>query len=606
MLCSGKTPYLTCGDVIVYPRWAEANQRLEVEMTEVAGSALVGRSLKNEGVKAVFTLCGGPSLISIYNTCVDEGIELIDMRHEQAVANAATGYAMATQGPGVAMVTSGPGVINMASGMAAAWHTCAPVVGICAHTPHYFEGKGSVQEFDSRDMFRSITKWRGYCTATHRIPEYVATAFRYANTGRKGPVLLDFPDDTILLKAKEERAEIMPPEKYRTTARPYGEPALVRKALKWLLEAERPAILIGSGVLWSGASQELIQFAELLKIPVCYAFEGKGAMPDDHPLCGGIVAYDFGAISEADVLLAIGVRFGEILSYGSGTLFAPDVKVISVDIEPFEIGRNRPIDIGIWGDAKAVLTQLIEAANEALGSSGRKREETEWVRRVRDTAESVWDVFRSGASSSSKPIDPRRLGKEICEFLGKDAYLVADGGEIQSHIVPQFCASFPGSFVSALGGPLGHLGGGIPFGIGVKTAKPDAKVLVIEGDGSFLFNASEIDTAVRNNKQIVVVVGNDCQWGAVRHCQELGNYHDVCGKLNENVRYDKYAESLGAYGELVTDPEEIRPALERAFDSGLPAVLDVRIDHSILTFVNYYLMDQERKLTELYKELYVA
>jgi acetolactate synthase-1/2/3 large subunit len=575
-------------------------------MAAVSGASLVGKSLKNEGVEAIFTLCGGPSLISIYNTCVEEGIELVDMRHEQAVANAATGYAMATRGPAVAMVTSGPGVVNMASGMAAAWYAGAPVIGICAHTPHYFEGKGCVQEFDSRDMFRSITKWRGYCTSTHRVPEFVATAFRQATTGREGPVLLEFPDDTLLLKTEPERAEIMPPDRYRTASRPHGEPALAEKAVERLLEAERPAILIGSGVLWSGASEELMQFANLLKIPVCYAIGAKGAIADDHPLCGGIVAYGFGAIAEADVLLTIGVRFEEILGYGAGDLYAPDVSVISVDIEPLEIGRNRPIDIGICGDARAVLTQLIEAGNEALASAGKTRDETDWVRKVRATADSIWEAVRSEAFSSKKPIDPRRLGREICEFLGKDSYLVADGGEIQSHVVPQYCATFPGSFVSALGGALGHLGGGVPFGIGVKTARPDAKVLVISGDGSFLFNASEIDTAVRHNKQIVVVVGNDCQWGAVRHCQELGSYHDVCGKLNQNARYDKYAESLGAYGELVTEPEEIRPALERAFDSGLPAVLDVRIDHSILTFVNYYIMEQERRYTELYKDLCVV
>ena len=575
-------------------------------MAEVSGATLVGRALKNEDVKAVFTLCGGPSLISIYNTCVAEGIELIDMRHEQAVANAATGYAMATQGPAVGMVTSGPGVINMASGMAAAWYAGAPVIGICAHTPHYFEGKGCVQEFDSGDMFRSITKWRGYCTSPHRIPEYVATAFRYATVGRKGPVLLDFPDDALLLKVREERAGLQPPQKYRATARHYGDPSLVKQAVKWLLEAKRPAVLIGSGAVWSGASEELVKFAELTSIPVCYAIGGKGCMPDDHPLCGGIVAYDFGAVSEADVLLAIGVRFGEMMSYGTGALYAPDVKVISVDIEPLEIGRNRPVDIGISGDARAVLTQLIDAANEEMTGSAGKPGETAWVKKVKDTAESIWDVVRAGSSSSDIPIDPRRLGKEICDFLDRDSYLVGDGGEIQSHIVPQFSAGFPGSFISALGGSLGHLGGGIPFGIGVKTARPDARVLVIEGDGSFLFNASEIDTAVRHNKQIVVVVGNDCQWGAVRHCQELADYCDVCGKLNENARYDKYAESLGAYGELVTDPGEIRPALERAFDSGLPAVLDVRIERSIYTFVNYYITAQEGKLIELYKDLYVV
>jgi len=568
-------------------------------MAKVRGSTLVGRALKNEGVKAVFTLSG--ALSGIYDTCVDEGIELIDMRHEQAVANAATGYAMATGEPGVTMVTEGPGVINMTPGIATAWYACAPVIGITTHTPHCYEGMGAVQEFDSRDMYRSITKWRGYCTATRRLPEYVATAFRYASTGRKGPVLLDFPTEALLLEVEEEQAPIIPPDRYRTNARPYGDPELVRRATKWLLDAERPGILIGSGVLWSGASEELIQFAELLKIPVCYAIGGKGGIPDDHPLCGGPVGLGFGSIAGADVLFAIGVRFEEILNYGTGDFYAPNVKVISVDIEPTEIGRNRPVDIGIWGDAKAVLTQLTESAKEALQASGKKRKETEWARNLRNAGKSIIDGLSSDASSSDKPIDPRRLGKEVCEFLGKDSYIVMDGGDINAHVTPLYCASFPRSFISGQGGSLGHLGGGIPFAIGVKTAKPDKRVLVVTGDGSFLLNASEIDTAVRHNKQIVVVISNDCQWGMVRHDQQLNKNYDVCSKLSEDTRYDKYAEGLGAYGELVTEPEEIKPALNRAFDSGLPAVLDVRTDPAILHFASSRGVEMRAKFKELYK-----
>ena len=560
-------------------------------MVEVNGGTLVGRALKNEGIKTVFTLCG--ELNTIYNTCVDEGIDLIDMRHEQAVANAATGYAMATRGIGVALVTAGPGVINMASGMAAAWYAGAPVVGICSHTPYRYEGKGVISEFDSRDMYRKITKWIGYCTQTRRIPEYVATGFRHATSGRKGPVLLDFPIDTLKLKVEEKEAPILPPSKYRTVARPYGDPKLVKKAVEWLLEAERPGILIGSGIYWSEASEKLVEFAELLKIPVCYAIGGKGCMPDDHPLCGGPVGYDFGSIAGADVLLAIGVRFEEILNYGIGDFYAPDVKVISVDIEPTEIGRNRPIDLGIWGDAKAVLTQLNATVKKALKKRRMKREETEWLRDVQFIVKSMNEILASGASSSNKPIDPRRLGKEVCEFLDKDSCIILDGGDIQAHVIPLFCARFPGNYMSALGGSLGHLGGGIPFAIGVKAAKPDKKVLVIEGDGSFLFNASEIDTAVRHDKQIVIVISNDSQWGMVRHAQQLTKAYDVGSKLNEAVRYDKYAESLGAYGELVTDPEEIKPALKRAYNSGLPAVLDVRTDPSVLSFANFHDAEKE-------------
>lgn len=553
-------------------------------MVEVHGGNLVGKALKNEGVKAVFTLSGG--LNTIYDRCVDEGIELIDMRHEQACANAAEGYATAIRGPGVAMVTSGPGVVNMAPGMVAAWYACIPVIGIACHAPYKLIGMGAQQDFDTRDMYRSFTKWIGFCTDTQRIPEYVAKGFRYATTGRMGPVLLDFPEDTLQLKIEEELVPLVPPSKYRTTARPYGDPELVKKAVEWLLNAERPGIIVGSGVYWSRASEELIKFAELTNIPVCYAIGGKGSIPDDHPLCGGPVGMSFGSIAGADVLLVIGARFEFVLDYGKGDFYAPDVKVIFVDIEPTEIGRNRPIDLGIWGDAKAVLKQMIEVANESLRKSGKKREETEWLQNVKDVVNSINGILAStGTTSAKKPIDPRRLGKDVCDFMGKDSIMVLDGGDIQAIVTPLVRANFPGAYMSGQGGTLGHLGGGVPFAIGVKTALPDKRVLVIEGDGSFLFNGREIDTAVRHKKQIVVVVGNDCQWGMVRHSQHLRKHKDVCSKLSEAARYDKYAESLGAYGELVTEPEEIKPALKRAFDSGLPAVLDVRTDPTVMSFV---------------------
>ena len=567
-------------------------------MAKVDGYTLTGLALRNERIKAAFTLCGG--LNQIYDTLADGDVELIGMRHEQAVANAATGYAMVTGGPGIAMVTSGPGVINMAPGFASAMNTHTPVIGVCCHTPHCFEGMGTIQEFDSRDMYRSITKWVGYCSSTKRIPEYIATAFRHATTGRQGPVLIDITDDALMLEVEKERAPIIPPESYRTTARPYGDPELVKKATKWLLEAERPGILVGTGVLRSGASRELIEFAELTNIPVCCAIGGKGAIPDDHPLCGGPLGMDFGSIAGADVLLAIGVRFDEVLGYGQGNFYAPDVRVISIDIEPTEIGRNRSIALGIWGDAKAVLSQLIESAKETITSTGIKREETEWLRNVRATAQSVTDMLSGNIVETGIPIDPRFLGKEVCDFLGRDSYIVMDGGDIYAHVTPLFNATFPGSFISGQGGLLGHLGGGIPFGIGVKTAKPNSNVLVIEGDGSFLFNGSEIDTAVRHKKPIVVVISNDCQWGMVRHVQQLGQCKDLCSKLSEDMRFDKYAESMGAYGELVTEPEEIRPALQRAFDSGLPAVLDVRTDPAIYSFADYRGTQLKEKLKEIY------
>jgi acetolactate synthase-1/2/3 large subunit len=564
-------------------------------MAKLSGKKLLAKALRNEGVKTIFTLCGG-ELMEIYDACVNEGMEFVDMRHEEAAAVAATGYATATRGPGVAMVTSGPGVVNMAPGIAGAWYASAPVIGICTHTPHYLEEMGSFQEFDSRDMYRSITKWRGYCTSTRRIPDYVATAFRYANSGRKRPVLLDFPDDILVAKVDERETRIVPSD--RRMSPPHGDPKVIETAIKWLLNADKPGILVGSGILWSGASEVLMRFAELLKIPVCYTLSGKGGIPDDHPLCGGMVAYNWGSIAGADVLLAIGVRFEEGLGYGCGTFYAPDVKVISVDIEPTEIGRNRPVNLGIWGDAKVILTQLIEAAEDALGRTRKKRKETDWVKSARNSPTFIHEVLYSQASSSNKPIDPRRLAREVCDFVGKDSYIIIDGGDILAHTVSLYNSSFPGSFMMGIGGSLGLLGGSIPFAIGVKTANPDKGVVVVTGDGSFLFHGSEMDTAVRHDKRIVVVISNDCQWGMVRHGQQFLKWREVCTKLNERVRYDKYAESLGAYGELVTEPEKIKPALKRARDSGLPAVLDVRTDPSIMSFATYSVKKEKAKQLE--------
>jgi acetolactate synthase-1/2/3 large subunit len=570
-------------------------------MAKLSGKKLLAKSLKNEGVKTVFTLCGG-ELMEIYDACTREGIDFIDVRHEQAAATAAAGYATASRGPAVAMVTSGPGVVNLTPGIAFAWYAGAPVIGICTHTPHYLEGMGSFQEFDSRDMYRSITKWRGYCTSTKRIPEYVATAFRQANAGRKRPVLLDFPDDTLVVKVDEKAVQAIPASGHRTTSRPHGDPEAIKRAVQWLLDADKPGILIGSGILWSGASDELIRFAELMKIPVCYTLSGKGGIPDDHPLCGGMVAYNWGSIAGADVLLTIGARFEEGLGFGRGTFYASDVKVISVDIEPTEIGRNRPVELGICGDARVILNQLSEEAEKALGRTRKKRKETDWVKSARNSPKFIHEILCSDASSSNKPIDPRRLAREVCDYVAKDSYVIIDGGDILAHTVSLHKSGFPGSFMMGIGGSLGLLGGSIPFAIGVKTAKPDKGVVVVTGDGSFLFHGSEIDTAVRHNKQIVVVISNDCQWGMVRHGQQFLKFREICTELNERVRYDKYAQSLGAYGEIVTEPGEIRPALKRAFDSGLPAVLDVRTDPSVMSFATYSLKKEKAKQLESFQE----
>lgn len=567
-------------------------------MANVNGAQLIVRALSNQGVKVIWTLCGDNDMI--YNYCQDKtftehGIDIIDFRHEQATGHAAMGYYLATGEVGVCSVQSGPGVSDLFPSIPLAWDASIPLVAICTSTPIMEFEKLSMNEIDLVPAFRPLTKWAGYCYETARLPEYVNMAFRIASTGRPGPVLLLVPFDVMVKETDDEldivKQAFQPVEKLRALYRPYGNEEMVFKACDLLLQAEQPLIIAGTGTGFSGASEKLLEFAELTRIPTGVWGFGNGSFPPDHPLYFGLANPLDGPgtalLQKVDVALILGARLTALYNFGYMPCFSDEAKLIQVDIEAEEIGRNRGIDVPIVGDVKGVLTQLVKIAKEKIKTP---RRETHWNQTVREELEKFYARIEKEGSSDKIPIQPQRLVKEIGDFMPKDGIIILDGGDTTVWGLTYLKSYFPKSVYFSGGLGIQHLGGGVPCAIATKYAYPDKKVLVLTGDGSFLFNGKEIDTARRHDLPFVVVISNDRLWGMVARGQKLAHgkeFFGLASSLSDETRYDKYAEAFNCYGELITDPKEIRPALQRAFDSGIPAVLDVRINPKINTVMDY-------------------
>jgi acetolactate synthase-1/2/3 large subunit len=568
-------------------------------MVVVNGAQLIVRALSNQGVKVIWTLCGDNDLIYNYchdKSCTEMGIDLIDFRHEQATGHAAIGYFIATGKVGVCSVQSGPGITDLFPSIPIAWDSSIPLVAICTSTPMMEFEKLAANEINIVPAFRSVTKWSGYCYETARLPEYVNMAFRIASTGRPGPVLLLVPFDVMVKECDDEldivQQAFQPVEKLRAFYRPYGNEEIVAKAADLLLKAEKPFIMAGTGVGFSGASEELVKFAELTQTPVGLWGWGNGSFPPDHPLYFGLASPLDGPgtslLQKADVILILGARITGMMNFGYMPCFGDDAKLIQVDIKAEEIGRNRGIDIPIIGDVKGVLTQLIRITEKKLNNT--PKPETPWVKNVQEEVKKFYKRIERDGSSDKIPIQPQRVVKEIGDFMPKDGFIILDGGDTSVWGLTYLKSYFPKSIYFAGGLGLQHLGGGVPAAIATKYAYPDKKVLVLTGDGSFLFNGKEIDTARRHNLPFVVVVSNDRLWGMVARGQKIAFGKKAMGlasSLSDETRYDKYAEAFNCYGELVTDPNEIRPALQRAFDSGIPAVIDIRINPKVNTVMDY-------------------
>jgi len=534
-------------------------------MGKINGGRLVARVLKQEGVECIFALPGG-QIDSIFQGCLDEKIRVIDTSHEQAAIFMAEGWARVTGKAGVAAVSAGPGVTNAITGICNALGTGSPIIVFGGRSPLKEFELGSPLDLDSLPIVKTVTKWARSGYETKRVAEYVSMAFRQALGGRPGPAYLEFPMD--VLEAEIEETEVVFPRDYRTIARAQGDPSLVREAIALLLGAERPLVIAGSGVWWSQAATELQEFIELTKIPVACVDMGQGSVPADHPLCLGNSVM---AAGQADVVLLLGSRLSSRFRFGRPPASREESQWIQVDIEPTEIGRNRPIDIGIFADAKAVLKQMIQETQDTYG----ERKELPWVEECREQLRTRERQNEDMMNSNSVPVLYTRLCKEIRDFINRDATVVIDGGEIAGCGIRTLRSYQPGHTLGVALGNSWTIGVGTAFAMAARLARPDKQVLLLSGDGSFGMNAMEFNTMVSHNLPIVCVIGNDGAWGAIKRSQQNKGF-EVIGTERSFIRYEKVVEALGGYGEAVEKPEDIRPALTRAFASGLPACINVR------------------------------
>jgi len=535
-------------------------------MATITGSEVLAKALQTQGVDTMFYLMGGP-MLETEAAAIALGIRAIDHRHEQAAAFAAHAYTRVLRRPGVCMGASGPGATNLLTGVATAFTDCAPLVAIGGCSPRVSLGMEAFQEIDQLAVFKPVTKWAERCYDAKRIPDVVASAFRQATSGRPGPVYIDMPGDVLGEKIEEEKVTYAPA--WKPSPRTLGDTGAIKEAIALLAKAERPLVIAGSGVWWSDGAAALQTFVEAAGIPFYTKPISRGLIPEDHAL--SFLNARSTAFTEADVLLAVGTRFDWMIQFGRPPRFGADVKVIHVDVNPAELGHNRDVDVPIAGDARAVLEQLTA---EARGKLDPKRYGN-WTGRLRVIDAEKGAESDKAMSSDKLPIHPLRLCKEVRDFMRRDTILVVDGQEILNFGRQAIPTYTPGHRLNS--GAFGTMGVGLPYGVGAKVAKPDAHVLVLHGDGSFGINAMDIDTAVRHKINVVCVISNNGGWTAD------APWSRSLPKPGRNLgftRYDRLAMDLGAHGEHVEKPNDIRPALERAFAAGKPAVVNVITDHT--------------------------
>jgi acetolactate synthase-1/2/3 large subunit len=544
---------------------------------KVDGGELFVRAFEREGVDHVFGLHGG-HIDPIFQSCRDHGIRLIDTRHEQAAGHMADAWARLTGRPGVALVTAGPGVTDIVTAVTNAYVDSVPMVVVGGRHALWEEELMPLQELHGLPIMEPITKWSRFIGDAQRIPEYVSMAFRHATTGRPGPVFLEVPTDVMRTLVEEDAVRF--PKPRQPDRPPAPSPEAVEETLSLLLAAERPLIMAGRGVWFAGATDELRQFAELTGIPVVANGMTRGAVPEEvHPL--GMFGFQFASVMAGlagppDVVLLLGGRLGMFTGVRQSAIPA-EARLIQVDIEGEEIGRQRDVQLGIVADCGETLRALLRAA-EGRSIPDRR----EWAEKLAGVRQTVRGMFAEVLDPERRPIHPYRLTHDVNALMAEDGVLIADGGDTVVWTELALTVRRPGHYVTH--GYLGCLGTGIPFGLTARLVHPDERILVITGDGSIGLNFTEFDTAVRHNLPIVVVINNDQAWGMSKHSQEaeLGNDRVVGTELRP-THYEKAAEAFGVHAEYVEKASEIVPAIERAFASGRPACVNVMTDPDAVT-----------------------
>ncbi|MCI0678203.1 MAG: thiamine pyrophosphate-dependent enzyme [Actinobacteria bacterium] len=538
-------------------------------MAKIHGGQVIARGLRNEGVDTIFTLTGG-HIIPILDGCHQEGMRIVDFRHEQGAAHAAEAYTRLTGRLGVAVVTAGPGVTDTVTAVATAHQSGVPMLVIGGRHLVRQERKGGLQEMDHTRLFPSITRWAATAWQVDRLADYVATAARHAFAGRGGPVFLDVPMDVQFDMVEETALRL--PAHYR--AAPAGlDVAAIDQIVKTLQGAER--VMIFAGTSGPGPNR-LVDLAEMLGAPTFLNSRARGSLPWEHPLLGNYTRSR--AMSGAQVLLAFGVDWDFRTGYGER--ISPEAVVVQIDAEATKVGWNRPAHVGFAADPLAVVAQLLDRADEL-----RRDATPAWTTEIMAAEAEMADQARKEAEDDSVPVMPQRFARDVAEFFGSDSIVAVDGGDIVSTTARWLRVSSPGHVLDP--GPFGTLGTGAPYAIAAKVVYGERLVGVVFGDGAFGFNAMEYDTMVRHGLAVVGVVGNDGVWGNIKTFHRMA-YPERLVATDLGVRpYHRMVEGLGGYGEMVTEPAEIRPALERAAASGLPALVNVHIAETMRMSSNY-------------------
>ena len=456
--------------------------------------------------------------------------------------------------------------MNLTTGLANALIDCAPLVAFGGASPMAAFQTGAFQEIDQLAIMKPVTKYADRVLETRRIPEYVDMAFRQAESGKPGPVYLDLPGDLLYQQVDEDKVYWPPAASARARPRPVASNELIGQLVERLGQAKRPIVLSGSGVLWSGASPALQAFVEASGIPFYTTPQGRGVIPEDH---GHFFAQARStAFKEADFVLVVGTRLNFVFSNGKPPRFSADACFARIDIDPVEAGCNPRVDIGVVGDARAVLEQLTAAIRGKLTPASF----SDWREKLGGIEAKRAPAAELALANDQVPIHPLRLCREIRDFIDRDTILCVDGQEILNYARQTIPSYRPGHRLNS--GPFGTMGVGLPFGVGAKAGKPDHKVVVLHGDGSFGLNAMELDTAVRHKLPVLVVISLNGGWTADPDQNKPGRNLGY-------TRFDQVAQALGCHGEYVENPEDIRPALERAavaVAKGQTAVVNVVTD----------------------------
>ena len=528
-------------------------------MVDQQGAELMARQLVNEGVEELFYIMGGP-VIEAAGYAAEHGIRTIDCRHEQGAAMAAHGYARVKRQPGVCMAASGPATTNLLTGVANAYLDCVPLVALGGAAGFSSFERDDFQEYDQLAMAKPVTRWASRVTHAERMPEFINTAYRRAQAPKPGPTYVDLPGDTLYAERDDE--QVWFPPAGGEPPRPGADADDVKRAIELLATAERPVVITGSGIFWSNASAELKEFVETTGIPFWTTPQGRGVIPEDHDLC--FLAARSMAFREADVALFVGTRFNFVIGNATPPRWSRDLKVVQVDIDGSEIGHNRPADVGLVADAKRALQALTAEAQAAA-----LRAPDDWVARLRESDSDRRHQYQDLAESDAVPIHPLRVANELIQRLDRDAIVSVDGNATLAWARQFIPAYFEGGRLNP--GPNGCMGVGLPYALGAKAAAPERQVVAFVGDGSFLMNVQEIDTMVRHDLPATIVICNNGGWTA--------STNTTPGRvLGFDQNYQDLAVALGGHGELVTKPDEVGPAIERAMASGKPAVVNVHVE----------------------------